>query len=173
MCLHESRSHLIVNVWYFGDKREEGDEGEEVIEEGGEPADDGGGDVVQKSDLDGFSSPSVSLPLAETTPSRSSRLKITLKLPTQTQKPPRVPHAIHKDKDMDSDIESEDNDEDDHPRGGDGKRPLMTHQAVLASVVGSSHFSLVQNIVHRQHTLATEGEVEEEESASAAAVAGS
>jgi len=71
---------------------------------------------------------------------RSSRLKITLKLPAQTQKPSRAPRAVHKDKDLDSDIESEDDDEDDHPR--DGKRPLTTRQAVLASVVGSSHVSL-------------------------------
>jgi Ino eighty subunit 2 len=67
-------------------------------------------------------------------PSRSSRLKITLKLPSQTQKPPHAPHTVHKD----SDIESEDYDEDDHPHGRDGKRPLTTCQAVLASVVGSS-----------------------------------
>ncbi len=74
-------------------------------------------------------------------PSRSSRLKITLKLPTQTQKPARVRRVVHKDKVLDSDIESED-DDDDQPRGGDGKRPLTTRQAVLASVVGSSHVSL-------------------------------
>ncbi len=50
---------------------------------------------------------------------------------------------VHKDKDLDSDIESEDEDDDDeHPRGGEGKRPLTTRQAVLASVVGSSHVSL-------------------------------
>lgn len=74
-------------------------------------------------------------------PPRSSRLKITLKLPAQTQKPaPRVRRVIHKDKDLDSDVESED--EDDDPRGGEGKRPLTTRQAVLASVVGSSHVSL-------------------------------
>jgi len=68
------------------DEREGGDEEDKVEEEGEEPADDrdGDGDAVQESDLDEFSSPSVSLPLAQTTPSRSSRLKITLKLPTQT-----------------------------------------------------------------------------------------
>jgi hypothetical protein len=59
-------------------------------------------------------------------PSRSSWLKITLKLPTQTQEPSRAPHTIHKDKGLDSDIESEDEDEDDQPHGGDGKRPLTT-----------------------------------------------
>lgn len=75
----------------------------------------------------------------------SSRLKITLKLPAQTQKPPRVVCRIvvHKDKDLGSDVESEDDDDDDeHPRAGGGKRPLTTRQAVLASVVGSSHISL-------------------------------
>ncbi|KAH9981561.1 hypothetical protein BJV74DRAFT_879232 [Russula compacta] len=120
-----------------GDEREEGDDGEEVEDEGEEadepeeeeeeeePADDGDGDAVQ-----------------ETTPSRSSRLKITLKLPTQTQKPPRVRRTVHKDKDLDSDIESEDDDDDEQPRRGDGKRPLTTRQAVLASVVGASHVSL-------------------------------
>jgi Ino eighty subunit 2 len=77
----------------------------------------------------------------QTTPSRSSRLKITLKLPTQTQKPTRVRRAVQKDKSLDSDIESEDSDGD-RPRGADGKRPLTTRQAVLASVVGSSHVSL-------------------------------
>ncbi|KAH9957714.1 hypothetical protein BC827DRAFT_1378031 [Russula dissimulans] len=120
----------------LGDELEEGDEREEpeVEEEGEEPADDGDGDVVQESDLDESSSPSVSLPLAQTMPSRSSRLKITLKLPSQTQKPPHAPHTVHKD----SDIEPEDYDEDDHTHGRDGKRPLTTCQAVLASVVGSS-----------------------------------
>jgi Ino eighty subunit 2 len=73
-------------------------------------------------------------------PPRSSRLKITLKLPAPTQKPVRVRRVVHKDKDLDSDVESED--EDDDPRGGEGKRPLTTRQAVLASVVGSSHVSL-------------------------------
>jgi hypothetical protein len=57
-------------------------------------------------------------------PSRSSRLEITLKPPTQTQKPSRAPRAIYKDKDLDSDIESEDDHEDDHFRDGGGKRPL-------------------------------------------------
>ena len=52
--------------------------------------------------------------------------------------------AATKDKDFkESDVESEDDDDDDeHPRGGEGKRPLTTRQAVLASVVGSSHVSL-------------------------------
>lgn len=50
--------------------------------------------------------------------------------------------TVHKDKDLDSDIESEDDDDDEQPRRGDGKRPLTTRQAVLASVVGSSHVSL-------------------------------
>jgi hypothetical protein len=55
-----------------------------------------------------------------------------------------VRRAANKDKDFkESDIESEDEDDDDeHPRGGEGKRPLTTRQAVLASVVGSSHVSL-------------------------------
>jgi Ino eighty subunit 2 len=154
-----------------GDEREEEDDGDEVEEEGEEadepeeeeedeePADDGDGDAVQdvrngsrfpfkriidtsrQSDLDELSSPSVSPPPAQTTPSRSSRLKITLKLPTQIQKPTRARRAVHKDKALDSDIESEDSDAD-RPRGADGKRPLTTRQAVLASVVGSSHVSL-------------------------------
>ena len=98
-------------------------------------------DISQQSDLDELSSPSVSPPPAQTTPSRSSRLKITLKLPTQTQKPIRARRTIHKDKALDSEIESEDSDAD-RPRGADGKRPLTTRQAVLASVVGSSHVSL-------------------------------
>jgi hypothetical protein len=67
-------------------------------------------------------------------PSRSSWLKITLKPPTQTQEPSRAPRTIHQDKDMDSDIESKDEEEDDHPRGGDGKRPLTTYQVVLVSL---------------------------------------
>ncbi|KAH9955062.1 hypothetical protein BC827DRAFT_1271997 [Russula dissimulans] len=95
---------------------------------------------AQESDLDELSSPSLSLPPAQTIPSRSSRLKITLKLPTQTE---NLPRAIHKDKDLDSDIELEDDDDDDDdPRDGDGKRLLTTRQAALASVVRSSHVSL-------------------------------
>ena len=51
--------------------------------------------------------------------------------------------VVHKEKDPDSDLESEEDDDDDEPpRGGEGKRPLTTRQAVLASVVGSSHVSL-------------------------------
>ncbi|KAH9957206.1 hypothetical protein BC827DRAFT_714941 [Russula dissimulans] len=76
------------------------------------------------------------------TPSRSSRLKITLKQPTQTHKRSRAPRAVHEDKDLDSDIEPEVDDEDDHPRDGVGKRPPTTRQVALASVVGSSHVSL-------------------------------
>ncbi|KAI0291270.1 hypothetical protein BC826DRAFT_1106026 [Russula brevipes] len=119
---------------------EEADEPEEE-EEDEEPADDGDGDAVRevRIGLDELSSPSASPAPVQTTPSRSSRLKITLKLPTQPQKPPRVRRAVHKDKDLDSGIESED-DDDEQPR--DGKRPLTTRQAVLASVVGSSHVSL-------------------------------
>ncbi|KAH9956401.1 hypothetical protein BC827DRAFT_1157755 [Russula dissimulans] len=60
-----------------------------------------------------------------------------LKLPTHSQKPSRAPHAV-----LDGDIQWEDDDGDDHPSGGDGKRPLTTCQAILASVVGSSHVSL-------------------------------
>jgi Ino eighty subunit 2 len=146
---------------------EEADEPEEE-EEDEEPADDGDGDAVQEvrsathsppetavgqltsifwfkqSDLDELSSPSISPPPAPTVPPRSSRLKITLKLPAQTQKPPRVRRAANKDKDFkESDVESEDDDDDDeHLRVGEGKRPLTTRQAVLASVVGSSHVSL-------------------------------
>ena len=81
----------------------------------------------EKSDLDELSSPSASPPPAQTMPSRTSRLKITLKLPTQ--KPARVRRIVHKDKDPDSAVESED--DDDQPRGG-AKRPLTTRQAVLA-----------------------------------------
>jgi hypothetical protein len=66
-------------------------------------------------------------------PSRSSWLKITLKLPTQTQEPTRALRTIHKDKDLDSDIESED-EEDDHPHGGDRKRTLRTRRVVLTSL---------------------------------------
>ncbi|KAH9957603.1 hypothetical protein BC827DRAFT_1224623 [Russula dissimulans] len=51
-------------------------------------------------------------------PSRSPWLKVTLKLPTQTQEPFR----------------SEDEEEDDHPHGGDGKRPLTTRRVVLTSL---------------------------------------
>ncbi|KAF8267480.1 hypothetical protein EI94DRAFT_1321419 [Lactarius quietus] len=92
---------------------------------------------LSQSDLDELSSPSTSPPPPQTVPSRTSRLKITLKLPTQ--KPTRVRRAAaQKDKDPDSAIESED--DDDQPRGS--KRPLTTRQAVLASVVGSSHVSL-------------------------------
>ena len=152
-----------------GEDGEEGEEGEEVeeeevddAEEDEEAADDGDGDAVQEvrhvffsdlrcpaeifayhslwsrqSDLDELSSPSASPPPVQTVPSRTSRLKITLKLPTQ--KPARVRRAVHKEKDIDSGVESED--DDDQPRGG-AKRPLTTRQAVLASVVGSSHVSL-------------------------------
>jgi hypothetical protein len=64
----------------------------------------------------------------QTTPSHSSRLKITLKLPTQTQnlKPSRAPNAVQKNKDLNSDIESEHDGEYDHPRRGDGKWPLTS-----------------------------------------------
>jgi hypothetical protein len=68
-----------------------------------------------------------------------SRLKLTLKSPLQIQKPPRVCLVVHKD----SDFESEDKDDHDaHPRDGEGKWPLTTRQAVLASVVEPSHVSL-------------------------------
>ncbi|KAH8984174.1 hypothetical protein EDB86DRAFT_2833594 [Lactarius hatsudake] len=122
-----------------GDEAEEEEEADDAEEEGEdeEAADDGDGDAVQESDLDELSSPSASPPPAQTAPSRTSRLKITLKLPSQ--KPARVRRAAHKDKDPDSAVESED--DDDQPRGG-AKRPLTTRQAVLASVVGSSHVSL-------------------------------
>ena len=56
---------------------------------------------------------------------------------TQTQKPTRVRHAVHKDQTFDSNMDSEGSDGD-RPRGTDGKRPLTTRQAVLASVVGLS-----------------------------------
>ncbi|KAH9058246.1 hypothetical protein EDB87DRAFT_1743814 [Lactarius vividus] len=123
------------------DEEEEEEEADDAEEEGEdeEAADDGDGDgdAVQESDLDELSSRSASPPPAQTAPSRTSRLKITLRLPTQ--KPARVRRAAHKDKDPDSAVESED--DDDQPRGG-AKRPLTTRQAVLASVVGSSHVSL-------------------------------
>ena len=139
---------------------EEADEPEEE-EEDEEPADDGDGDAVQdvrnrshfsskrhqiidisqQSDLDELSSPSVSPPPIQMTPFCLLQLKIMLKLPTQTQKPTHICCAIHKDKDLDSNIESEDSDAN-HPCGTDGKRLLTTCQAVLASIVGSSHVSL-------------------------------
>lgn len=118
------------------EREEEADEAEEEGEDE-DAGDDGDGDAVQESDLDELSSPSASPPPAQTLPPRTSRLKITLKLPVQ--KPARVRRAAHKDKDPDSAVESED--DDDQPRGG-AKRPLTTRQAVLASVVGSSHVSL-------------------------------
>jgi hypothetical protein len=68
-------------------------------------------------------------------PSRSPWLKITLKLPTQTQEPSHALCIIHKDKDLDSDIESEDEEEDDHPHGGDRKRPLTTRDVKRCSRV--------------------------------------
>ena len=82
-------------------------------------------------------------------PYRSSRLKITPKLLTQTPKPAHVHHVIHKDKVLDSDIKSED----DEPHGGDGIRPLTTCQAVLASIVKSLHVLLgaslyLQGVAH-------------------------
>ena len=46
--------------------------------------------------------------------------------------------SIHKDSDFESD--DEDN-HDEHPRDGEGKWPLTTRQAVLASVVGPFHVS--------------------------------
>ncbi|KAH9958471.1 hypothetical protein BC827DRAFT_1377666 [Russula dissimulans] len=81
---------------------------------------------------------------AQTIPSRSSSLKITLKLPTQTQEPSRAPRTIHKDKGLDSDIESEGDEEDDHPHGGDGKRPLTPRGVKRCSQVSlcPSHVSL-------------------------------
>ncbi len=79
--------------------------------------------------------------LAQLMPSRSLQLKIMLKLPTQTQKPAHVCCVIHKDKVLNSYIESEDNNNDE-PHGGDGKRPLITCQAVLVSIIGLSHISL-------------------------------
>ena len=69
-------------------------------------------------------------------PSRSSRLKITPKLLTQTPKPAHVRHVVHKDKVLDGDIKSED----DEPRGGDGIRLLTTRQAVLASIASRRTF---------------------------------
>ncbi|KAH9039821.1 hypothetical protein EDB85DRAFT_224034 [Lactarius pseudohatsudake] len=149
-----------------GDEGEEGDEAEEEeaddAEEEGEDeeaADDGDGDAVQESDLDELSSPSASPPPAQTAPSRTSRLKITLKLPTQ--KPARVRRAAHKEKDPDSAIESED--DDDQPRGG-AKRPLTTRQAVLASVVGSSHVSLDAKRLHAKRKHLSEKKLEDEKS---------
>jgi hypothetical protein len=76
------------------------------------------GSNITLSDLDELPSPSVSLLPAQALPSRSSWLKITLKLPTQTQEPSRALRTIHKDKDLDSDIESEGEEEDDHPHAG-------------------------------------------------------
>jgi hypothetical protein len=55
-------------------------------------------------------------------PSCSPWLKITLKLPTQTQEPSCALRTIHKDKDLNSDIESEDEAEDDHPHGAESGR---------------------------------------------------
>ncbi|KAH9968272.1 hypothetical protein BC827DRAFT_1381420, partial [Russula dissimulans] len=105
------------------------------------------------SDLDELTlSSAVSPPPAQTTPLRSSRFKITFKLPTRTQKPSRAPHAVHKDKGLDSDIELKDDDENDHPRNGDGKLLLTTCQAVLASGVGSSHI-LFDETSHKKKQL--------------------
>ncbi|KAH9953815.1 hypothetical protein BC827DRAFT_1246133, partial [Russula dissimulans] len=104
--------------------------------------DDEEDDAVQESDLDELSGSSPSVPPLppQIMPSRSSWVKTKLKLPTQTEKPSRAPRTIHKAKYLDSDIESEDDDDD--PHDGDGKRPLMTRQAALASVDRSSHISL-------------------------------
>jgi hypothetical protein len=118
-----------------GDERKEGDEGEEEGEEADEEEED-----EEPTNRDGTQCTyHRSLAL---TPSRSSRLKITLKQPTQTHKRSRAPRAVHEDKDLDSDIEPEVDDEDDHPRDGVGKRPPTTRQVALASVVGSPHVSL-------------------------------
>ncbi|KAH9962403.1 hypothetical protein BC827DRAFT_219396 [Russula dissimulans] len=120
-----------------GDKREGADEGEVVEgEEVDEPEDEEDEEPGIATRCRRLSSPSVSPLPAETTPSRSSWLRITLKLPTQTQKPSRAPRAVHKDKDSDSDMESEDDDEYDHPHGQGTKQPLTTRQAVLRSIVG-------------------------------------
>jgi hypothetical protein len=62
----------------------------------------------------------------------ASRWRVSSRHLTQTQKPTRVRRAVHKDQTFDSDMESEDSDGD-RPRGTDGKRPLTTRQAVLAT----------------------------------------
>ncbi len=103
------------------------------------------------SDLDELSSPSISPPPVQLMPSRLLQLKITLELPTQTQKPAHVRCIVHKDKVLNSNIESEDDNDDDEPHGGDGKRPLTMHQAVLVSVIGSLHVSLGASL-HSQDT---------------------
>jgi hypothetical protein len=71
---------------------------------------------------DELPSPSVSPLPAQAMPSCSPWLKITLKLPTQTQEPSCALRTIHKDKDLNSDIESEDEAEDDHPHGAESGR---------------------------------------------------
>ncbi|KAH9959065.1 hypothetical protein BC827DRAFT_1384857 [Russula dissimulans] len=83
-----------------------------------------------------------SLPAASADNALALKTTGTLKLPTQTQKPSRASRAVHKD--LDSDIGLEYDDEDDHPHGADGRRPLTTRETVLASVVASSHVSLVE-----------------------------
>ena len=82
--------------------------------------------------LDKLSSPSISPPPAQLMPSHLSRLKITLKLPTQTQKLACICHDVYKDKVFDSDIESED-DDDDEPHGSNRKRPLTTCHCQMSS----------------------------------------
>ncbi|KAI0043118.1 hypothetical protein FA95DRAFT_1598111 [Auriscalpium vulgare] len=99
------------------------------------------------TDMDELSSPSATPPPVTKSPSRT-RLKITLKLPQQKPKrsararaPPTPTPDASRTGSRDIDIESEDDDDDDEVIGGSG-RPLTARQAVLASVVDSSHVSL-------------------------------
>lgn len=58
-------------------------------------------------------------------------------------------HAMTNDCLADIDIESEDEDDEDEVMGG-STRPMTSRQAVLASVVDSSHVSLCQSLVRSQ-----------------------
>ncbi|KAI0061913.1 hypothetical protein BV25DRAFT_714575 [Artomyces pyxidatus] len=96
--------------------------------------------------MDELSSPSASPPAAAVK-SPSRRLKITLKLPTQKatrgrgRAPPSPTPDASRAASRDVDIESEDDDDEASAAGGSG-RPMTARQAVLASVVDSSHVSL-------------------------------
>ncbi|KAH9956410.1 hypothetical protein BC827DRAFT_1157759 [Russula dissimulans] len=116
----------------------------------------------------------VSPPPVQTTPSRSSWLKITLKLPTQTRnlKPSRAPCAVHKERDLDSDRIGRRRRIRPSPWRG---RKAATHDTsgrARVSVVGSSHTFLGgdDQSTHTGNGTPAEGEVDEEESGEVAAV---
>lgn len=86
-------------------------------------------------------------------PPKQPRLKIKLKLPSA----PSTEDTGSRGRSGDIDIESEDEDEEDGAVGS--TRPMTSRQAVLASVVGSSHVSLSTGESSRKKKQLTESEL--------------